>query len=92
MGSRLAQVSSGAQWMSISVEVLKLTGIHQGATLFSPDSPGSLAVPQPSSPSIVNGLCSRALYKVSLAACFILHMAAPCSRCASINFAEPAVR
>ena len=49
----------GAQWASMSVAVLKLMGIHQGATLCLPGMPGSLAVPQPSSPSTVKGLCSR---------------------------------
>ena len=60
MGALLAQVSRGAQRVSISLAVLKLTGIHQGAILFSPDSPGSLAVPQPNSPSSVKGLCNNA--------------------------------
>lgn len=58
MGARLAQVSRGAQRVSISLAVLKLMGIHQGAIFFSPEIPGWLAVPQPSTPSIVNGLCS----------------------------------
>ena len=73
MGALLAQVSRGAQRVSISLELLKLIGIHQGAILFSPDSPGSLAVPQPNSPSSVNGLCTQHEHQLPLAA-LLMHL------------------
>ena len=60
MGVPLAHVSSGAQCVAMSLDVLKASGIHQGATRLSPASPGSPAAPQPSSPSIVKGFCSAA--------------------------------
>lgn len=58
MGSLEEQDSSGFQAMSSSVAVEKLTGTHHGATFSTPGMPGSPPLPQPCTPSIVNGRCS----------------------------------
>lgn len=57
MGSLEEQDSRGFQVMSSSVAVEKLIGTHQGATFSTPGMPGSEPLPQPCTPSIVNGRC-----------------------------------
>lgn len=58
MGSLEEQDSSGCQVISSCVAVAKLTGTHQGGTFSTPAIPGSNPLPQPSTPSIVNGRCT----------------------------------